>query len=57
MFSMIFQSLTGPKKSRCDIPNGTTQGCFYLTTMANSREKIVQYYVLLQDVVTLLKDA
>ncbi len=25
MFLMIFQSLMGPRKSRCDIPNGTTQ--------------------------------
>jgi hypothetical protein len=26
MFPMIFQSSMGPRKSRCDIPNGTTQG-------------------------------
>jgi hypothetical protein len=26
---MIFQSLMGPKKSRCDIPNATTQRCFH----------------------------
>jgi hypothetical protein len=23
---MIFQSSMGPKKSRCDVPSGTTQG-------------------------------
>jgi hypothetical protein len=23
---MIFQSLMGPRRSRCDIPSGTTQG-------------------------------
>jgi hypothetical protein len=28
MFPMIFQSLMGPRKSRCDVPNGTTQRCF-----------------------------
>jgi hypothetical protein len=26
---MIFQSLMGLKKSRCDIPTDTTQGCFH----------------------------
>jgi hypothetical protein len=26
MFSMIFQSLMGLRKSKCDVPNGTTQG-------------------------------
>jgi hypothetical protein len=26
VFPMIFQSLMGPIKSKCDIPNGTTQG-------------------------------
>ncbi len=26
---MIFQSLMGPRKSRCDVPSGTTQGCFF----------------------------
>jgi hypothetical protein len=26
MFLMAFQSSMGPRKSRCDIPNGTTQG-------------------------------
>ncbi len=26
MFPMIFQSLMGSKKSRCDVPSGTTQG-------------------------------
>jgi hypothetical protein len=29
MFLMIFQSLTGLGKSRCDIPSGTTQGQDY----------------------------
>jgi len=26
VFNMIFQSLMGPRKSRCDVPSGTTQG-------------------------------
>jgi hypothetical protein len=26
MFLMIFQSLMGLGKSKCDVPNGTTQG-------------------------------
>jgi hypothetical protein len=28
---MIFQNSMGPRKSKCDIPNGTTQGwaCIY----------------------------
>jgi len=26
---MIFQSLIGLGKSRCDFPSGTTQGCFH----------------------------
>jgi hypothetical protein len=26
VFPIIFQSLIGPRKSRCDVPNGTTQG-------------------------------
>ncbi len=26
---MIFQNLIGPKKSRCDVPNGNTQGKDY----------------------------
>jgi hypothetical protein len=25
---MIFQSSMGPWKSKCDVPSGTTQGCF-----------------------------
>jgi hypothetical protein len=30
VFLMIFQSLMGLGKSRCDVPNGTTQGHDYL---------------------------
>jgi len=26
MFPMIFQSSRGPRKLRCDVPSGTTQG-------------------------------
>jgi hypothetical protein len=26
MFLMIFQSSMGPRKSKCVVPNGTTQG-------------------------------
>jgi hypothetical protein len=29
VFPMIFQSSMGPKKSRSDILNGTTQRCFH----------------------------
>jgi len=29
VFPMIFQSLMSPRKSRCDVPSGTTQGCFF----------------------------
>jgi hypothetical protein len=29
MFPMIFQSSMGPRKSRCDVPSGTTQGHDY----------------------------
>jgi hypothetical protein len=29
MFLMIFQSSMGPRKSRCDVHNGTTQGNSY----------------------------
>jgi hypothetical protein len=54
---MIFQSSMGPRKSKCDIPSGTTQGCLCPTTMANSQKKVVHYCVLLQDVATLPKDA
>jgi hypothetical protein len=36
---MIFQSLMGPRKSRCDIPNGTTQG----QDCPRANENIYQY--------------
>jgi hypothetical protein len=29
MFLMIFQSLMNLRKSRCDVPSGTTQGWVY----------------------------
>jgi hypothetical protein len=32
---MIFQSSMGPRKSRCDVPSGTTQGCFHLQGFIN----------------------
>jgi hypothetical protein len=28
LFPMIFQSLMGLRKSKCDVLSGTTQGCF-----------------------------
>jgi hypothetical protein len=30
---MIFQSLMGPRKSKCDVPSGTTQGQDYLISL------------------------
>jgi hypothetical protein len=36
---MVFQSLMGPRKSRCDVPNGTTQGHDY----PSANENIYQY--------------
>jgi hypothetical protein len=36
MFFMIFQSSTGPKKSRCDVFSNNTQGNFYLIPMWSS---------------------
>ncbi len=32
---MIFQSSIGSRKSKCDIPNDTTQGCFHSQEFIN----------------------
>jgi hypothetical protein len=37
---MIVQSLIGPRKSKCDVPSGTTQGwaCLRVAPKAHGRE-------------------
>jgi hypothetical protein len=43
---MIFQNLMGPRKSRCDICNGTTQGCFHPNHFDFAHTSCIRVFVM-----------